>query len=144
MNNCLRLTDSNFSSTVLESRLPVLVEFWGSWCPPCKMMEPVMNELSGDLTGKVAVGKINIDQNKLTSSKYNISAAPTFLLFLNGIILTREIGCRSKKQLLDIIGCQLSDQTPRKMERKLVESSPRAKSTGTVYETAAGNEQTSN
>lgn len=99
----LRLTDSNFESEVLESGLPVLVDFWGSWCPPCKMMEPVVKNLANELKGKVKVGKLNVDRNPVTRSRFDIAAVPTFMVFRSGNIEARSIGAKSKKQLLSMI-----------------------------------------
>ena len=87
MNKSFRFTDENFSREGLDSELPVLVDFWGSWCPPCKMVEQVVNELANEFAGKVKVGKLNIDQNPTTRSKFKITAAPTFILFEKGKIL---------------------------------------------------------
>ena len=103
MDECLRLTDENFQREVLDSHIPVFVDFWGSWCPPCKMVEPVVNELAAELGGLVKVGKLNIDRNPATRSMLNVSAAPTFILFDSGKVLARAIGARSKKQLLAMI-----------------------------------------
>jgi len=99
----MRLTDSNFKEQVLESESPVLVDFWSSWCPPCKMTEPVIDELASQLDGKIKVGKMNVDQNPGVSAEYNIAGVPTFILFKNGEILRREVGARSKQQLLKMI-----------------------------------------
>ena len=97
------LTDNNFEKEVLESELPVLVDFWASWCPPCKMTEPVLVDLSRELDGKIKVGKINVDQNPQTASDFKIVGVPTFMLFKNGRILKQETGSRSKQQLLNMI-----------------------------------------
>jgi thioredoxin 1 len=97
------LTDNNFKKEVLESELPVLVDFWASWCPPCKMTEPVLVDLSRELDGRIKVGKINVDQNPQTASDFQIMGVPTFMLFKNGRILKQETGARSKQQLLNMI-----------------------------------------
>jgi len=98
-----RLTDETFEKNVLESELPSLVDFWGSWCPPCKMVEPVMDELAEELEGRINIYKVNIDQNQSVRSEYNIMGAPTFILFDKGRELTRAVGARSKKQLLRML-----------------------------------------
>lgn len=108
----LRLTDANFKEEVLDSEVPVLVDFWASWCPPCKMIEPVMDELANQLDGTIKVRKLNVDQNPATRSMFNISAAPTFVLFNNGQIVQRIIGARSKKQLMQMIETALASQEP--------------------------------
>lgn len=101
--NCIRLTDKNFKEKVLKTNMPVLVDFWGSWCPPCKMIEPVIDELAEQLRGTVKVGKLNVDQNPKTRSMFKISASPTFIVFQYGKVMGRAIGSMSKKQLLQII-----------------------------------------
>jgi thioredoxin 1 len=99
----LKFTDANFKKEVFDCKIPVLVEFWGSWCPPCKMVEPIIDELAVELDGKIKVGKINIDQNPKVRAMFNISGVPTFILFKKGKILKKVIGARSKQQLLDMI-----------------------------------------
>ncbi len=108
MSKCLRFTDENFSRQVLENDLPVFVDFWGSWCPPCKMVEPVIEELAEELNEKLIIGKLNVDQNPLTRSMFKIGAAPTFMIFQEGKPLNRAIGAHSKKQLLNWIDKTLS------------------------------------
>lgn len=99
----MRLTDANFTKEVLECEIPVLVDFWASWCPPCKMIEPVIEELSSTLDGKIKIGKINVDQNPKTSAEFNIAGVPTFILFKGGKIVRRQVGACSKQQLLRMI-----------------------------------------
>ncbi|MFC1599186.1 thioredoxin [Candidatus Omnitrophota bacterium] len=99
----MRLTVSNFKEQVLESTIPVLVDFWSSWCPPCKMVEPIVEELASELEGRIKVGKINVDQNPKTSAEFNIAGVPTFALFKEAKLVKRETGARSKKQLLTMI-----------------------------------------
>ena len=99
----LTLTDKNFSKEVLEVEIPVLVDFWASWCPPCKMMDPMLNKLAQELSGKAKIVKINVDQNPYSSSDYLITGVPTFIFFYKGKEVTRCVGAQSKKQLLDMI-----------------------------------------
>ena len=108
MSECLQLTDKNFQQEVLDSELPVFVDFWGSWCPPCKMIEPLIAQLAEELVGQVKVCKLNIDQNPAIRSLYSISAAPTFIVFDKGEVVSRAIGSKSKKQLLDMIETAIS------------------------------------
>ena len=103
MKKSLRFTDGDFEKEVLKSEIPVLVDFWGSWCPPCKMVEPVLDELTEELNGKIKVGKINIDQDPKSRAMFNIAGVPTFILFKEGVVLKREVGARSKEQLLGMI-----------------------------------------
>ena len=103
MGESLRFTDKNFRQQVLDSEIPVFVDFWGSWCPPCKMVEPVIVELAEEFEGKIKVGKLNVDQNPATRAMYEIAGVPTFMLFKNGEVLFRVVGVRGKKQLVELI-----------------------------------------
>ena len=114
MSECLRLTDKNFEKEVIESKLPVFVDFWGSWCPPCKMIEPIIDQLAQEFHGIVKVGKLNVDQNSEVRSMFNIVAAPTFILFKERKILQRVIGARSKKQLMRIMQAALVSGKPKR------------------------------
>jgi len=93
------LNTNNFDVEVLEETLPVLVDFWASWCPPCKMVEPVVEELERELAGKVKVGKLNVDQNPGIADRYHIKGVPTFILFVRGREVARRVGAQSKDQL---------------------------------------------
>lgn len=104
MSKSIRFTDANFKKEVINSKIPVLVDFWASWCPPCKMVEPIIERLAEELNGKIKVGKVNIDQNPRLSAMFNISGAPTFIFFKNGQEIRREVGVRSRKQLLKMVG----------------------------------------
>jgi thioredoxin 1 len=97
------VTDSSFEKEVLESDLPVLVDFWAEWCGPCKMLTPIIDEISKELQGKVKVLKINIDDNPDTPSKYGIRSIPTVMLFKNGEQKDTKIGLQQKNSLLDWI-----------------------------------------
>ena len=98
------VTDKDFEKEVLGSDRPVLVDFWSSWCPPCKMMEPVVEGLSQELYGKALVAKINVDQNPKIAARYAISGVPTFILFKEGKEVQRCTGARSKKQMIEMLG----------------------------------------
>jgi len=102
MTKPLILTDKNFEEEVLKSPIPVLVDFWASWCPPCKMVEPTIKELAEQFGNTMKIAKINTDQNPKTASAYNIMGVPTFALFKNGKELTRRIGAQSEHQLLNM------------------------------------------
>lgn len=95
--------DSSFKKEVLESDLPVLVDFWAEWCGPCKMLTPIIDEISKELQGKVKVLKMNIDENPNTPSEYGILSIPTIMLFKNGEQKDTKIGLQQKKSLLDWI-----------------------------------------
>ena len=95
----MRFTDANFEKEVLNSDIPVLVDFWASWCPPCKMTEPLIDKLAQEYDGKVKIGKINVDQNPKTASKYEIKGVPTFILFKSGEEINRRVAAQSEGQL---------------------------------------------
>ncbi|WP_392505801.1 thioredoxin [Rickettsia sp. 2024-CO-Wats] len=97
------VTDSSFKREVLESDLPVLVDFWAEWCGPCKMLAPIIDEISKELQGKVKVLKMNIDENPNTPSEYGIRSIPTIMLFKNGEQKDTKIGLQQKNSLLDWI-----------------------------------------
>ena len=103
MKKPLLLTDKNFREEVLESKIPVLVDFWASWCPPCKMTEPTIQELAQNLDGVIKIAKINVDQNPISASEYQIMGVPTFIIFRNGNEIARRVGAQSKQQLLDML-----------------------------------------
>ena len=95
----LTLTEKNFEEEVLKSDKTVLVDFWASWCGPCKMMSPVVSELAEDLDGQIKVGKLNVDENPDLSQKYGIMSIPYFMLFRNGEKIASSVGGRSKDEL---------------------------------------------
>ncbi|MDD5622916.1 MAG: thioredoxin [Actinomycetota bacterium] len=95
-----QITDSNFSSEVIESQKPVLVDFWAEWCGPCKMIAPELEKLAAEKSGQLKIGKLNVDDNRETALKYSISSIPTLLLFKNGEIAKKLIGVMSKDKIL--------------------------------------------
>lgn len=103
MQKTLVVTDNNFRQEILDSQIPVLVDFWASWCPPCKMVEPILEELSAELEGKVKVRKINVDQNRTLAFDFKVTGVPTFIVFDKGKELQRQVGARSRQQLLRMI-----------------------------------------
>ena len=95
----LELNDRNFNDEVLNSDLPVLVDFWAPWCGPCKMIAPIIEELAKELNGKIKFGKINVDENPQAPSRYGIMAIPTLIFFKHGRIADQISGVLNKQQL---------------------------------------------
>jgi len=92
-------TDQNFEKEVLESKIPVLVDFWAEWCMPCRMVTPIVDELAREFEGKIKVGKLNVDENPQTASKYGILSIPTLMIFKNGEAVSRLMGVQPKEVL---------------------------------------------
>ncbi len=93
------VTDSTFDQDVLKSDTPVLVDYWAEWCGPCKMIAPILDEVSRDYDGRVQVAKMNVDDNQSTPAKYSIRGIPTLMLFKNGALVATKVGALSKSQL---------------------------------------------
>lgn len=100
VDNMVELTDANFESEVLQSDLPVLVDFWAEWCAPCRMVTPVIEELAVEMAGRVKVAKLNVDQNRETAVKYDIMSIPTVILFEGGAVGKQVVGALPKESLL--------------------------------------------
>ncbi len=96
--NVLEFTDSNFETDVVQSDVPVLVDFWAEWCQPCHLITPTIEELAAEYQGKVKVGKVDTDSNRDVSVKYGISAIPTIILFQDGEVIKKFVGLTSKDQ----------------------------------------------
>ena len=94
----LEFTDDNFDADVIQSDVPVLVDFWAEWCQPCHMITPTIEALASEYKGKVKVGKVNTDSNRDISVKYGISAIPTIMLFQDGEVIKKFVGLTSKDQ----------------------------------------------
>ncbi|MGI8745055.1 MAG: thioredoxin [Bryobacteraceae bacterium] len=92
----LTFTDSGFDKDVLNSEVPVLVDFWAEWCGPCRMMTPTIDAIASDYDGKAKVGKLNVDENGGTAMRYNVRGIPTLLLFKGGKVVEQKVGAIGK------------------------------------------------
>lgn len=99
----VHVTDANFEEEVLKASKPVLVDFWASWCGPCKMIAPILDELSGTYGDKIKITKLDVDANKETPGKFNIRGIPTLIIFKNGEPDSTKVGALSKAQLVEFI-----------------------------------------
>lgn len=96
MGKPMEITDANFENEVLKSELPVLVDFWAEWCGPCHMIAPAIEEIASEYEGKIKVGKLNVDNNMNTASKFGIRGIPTVLIFKNGQVAAQFVGVQPK------------------------------------------------
>lgn len=99
----LQFTDENFEKEVLQSELPVLVDFYADWCGPCKMMAPVIEQLASEYEGKVKIGKLNVDNAPESAAKYRVMSIPTIILFKNGSPAETTVGVVAKEKLVELL-----------------------------------------
>lgn len=107
-NNVQVLTDQNFEETVLAASRPVLVDFWAAWCGPCRRLLPIVDALAEELHGSITIGKLNVDENRLTAGRFRIRSIPTLLLFKGGQVVESIVGLADKAHLTQVIGRHLS------------------------------------
>src|SRR6267143_3237093 len=107
MGKTIELTDANFDS-IINSDKPVLLDFWAEWCGPCRMIGPVVEELSKEYEGKAVIGKVNVDENPETAIQFGIRSIPTLLIFKNGIVVDKQVGVVPKSVLENKLRAQMS------------------------------------
>lgn len=97
----VEVNDSNFQNEVVNSQTPVLVDFWATWCGPCKMIAPIVEELAKEYDGRLKIGKLDVDANPAVSMQYGIRSIPTLLIFKGGMVVEQIVGAMPKRQLVD-------------------------------------------
>ena len=100
----ITITKENFKSVVLQSKEPVLVDFWAAWCRPCQMLGPIVEALSEDVSGLAVVGKLNVDEQPELANEFRIMSIPTMLVFKNGKVVNQSIGVKSKDEIRKLLG----------------------------------------
>jgi len=103
VNEPIHVTDAAFEKTVLQSSLPVVVDFWAPWCGPCRMVAPILDKLAKEMEGKVLIAKVNTDEDSQWSQKYGVQGIPTMLFIANGKIIHRQVGALPEGMLRDTI-----------------------------------------
>lgn len=101
--NTLTITQDNFEETVLRAEGPVLVDFWASWCPPCRMLGPTIDTIADERSGVNRVGKVDVDDNKELAARFGISSIPTVLIFMNGEVVKTFVGLQGREAYIDAL-----------------------------------------
>lgn len=99
----ITITSKNFEEEVSKSDLPVLLDFWATWCGPCKMVSPIVDEVANEVEGKAKVGKINVDEEQELASAFQIMSIPTLVVIQNGKLVKQAVGVRSKAEILEML-----------------------------------------
>ena len=102
-NLMIQLTDAEFEDQVINSEKPILVDYWAEWCGPCKMIAPILEEVAEEMSDKILIGKLNVDENSQTPPKYGIRGIPTLILFKDGEAVGTHVGALSKNDLIKFI-----------------------------------------
>lgn len=97
------ITSDNFDEEVIKSEKPVLIDFWASWCGPCKMVSPIIDEVANEVINSVKVGKVNVDEQTELATKFGIMSIPTLIVFKNGEVSNKAVGVRSKQEILELL-----------------------------------------
>jgi len=100
----ITLTNENFEEVVLKAEIPALVDFWASWCGPCRQLGPIIAQIAEEMEGKVIVGKVNVDEQAELAMKYSISSIPTIKIFKGGEVTATSVGVKSKSEIVGLIG----------------------------------------
>lgn len=99
----LKITSSNFEEEVMRSETPVLLDFWASWCGPCKMVSPIVDEVANEVQNNAKVGKVNVDEEETLAQSFGITSIPTLVVIKNGKVVNRAVGVRGKEDILELL-----------------------------------------
>lgn len=102
----MEITNQNFESEVIKSDIPVLLDFWAEWCGPCRMLSPVIEEIAGDYSGKVKVGKVNVDNEEQLAATFGISSIPTIVIMKNGKVVNSSVGFMPKEEITKMLNME--------------------------------------
>ncbi len=107
MSREIELTDANFDQTIADSKLPILVDFWAPWCGPCRFVGPILTEMAEEMSDKLLIGKLNVDDNQAIAGKFGVSSIPTMIVFKNGEKVDQIIGAMAKPALIEAVSKHL-------------------------------------